>query len=146
MTGKWRTAAPGAQHPLRHGLAFLLSGGLAFLIDAGILQLLVAGLGLHPILARIASIACGMMAGWLSHRRYTFRLTTPPTLRELLRYASVQWTVALLNYAIFALIVLLWPATEPLLALFVASGIAMFFSYFGMRFLAFRQPGGRPQG
>ena len=30
MTSKWSSAAPGGQHPVRHGLAFCSSGGLAF--------------------------------------------------------------------------------------------------------------------
>jgi putative flippase GtrA len=144
MTSKWSTAAPGAQHPLRHGLAFVFSGSLAFLIDAGILQLLTAILGLHPILARIVSLSFAHVAGWLSHRRFTFRLTTPPTLAELARYVGVQSTVALLNYAIFVAVLLLRPSTMPLLALFISSGIAMFFSYFGIRFAAFRH-GHRPR-
>jgi putative flippase GtrA len=138
MTNEWHTAAPGAQHPVRHGLAFLLSGSLAFLIDATILKLLTAGLGLHPILARVFAISVAMTVGWLAHRRFTFRLATPPSAAEFLRYATVQWTVAALNYGIFVVIVLAWPGIEPLYALFVSSAIAMVFSYLGMRFAAFR--------
>ena len=145
MTGKWSTAAPGAQHPVRHGLGFLFSGSLAFLIDAAILKVLTAVFGIHPILARVVAISVAQVAGWLSHRRFTFRLTTPPTFAEFLRYAGVQWTVALINYGIFVAIVLLRPDIEPLLALVVSSGVAMFFSYFGMRFAAFRH-GVRPSG
>ena len=84
-----------------------------------------------------------MTVGWLAHRRFTFRLTTPPSIAEFLRYAAVQWTVAALNYGIFVLIVLLWPAIEPLVALFISSAIAMVFSYLGMRFAAFRRLGSR---
>jgi putative flippase GtrA len=138
MTHKWSIAAPRTQRLLQHGLAFVLSGGLAFVIDAGILQALTAGLGLHPILARVVSVAVAPAAGWLAHRRFTFRLTTPPTLAEFLRYLGVQSTVALLNYGIFVLILLGRPQTEPLLALLISSGIAMFFSYLGIRFAAFR--------
>jgi putative flippase GtrA len=144
-TGKWSTAAPGAQHPLRHGLAFLFSGSLAFVVDAGVLKLLIWAFGLHPFLARIISLSCAHAAGWLSHRRFTFRLTTPPTVLEFLRYAGVQSTVALVNYAIYVAVLLLRPGTEPLLALFIASGLAMFVSYFGIRFGAFRQAKQRPQ-
>ena len=145
MTSKWSTAAPGAQHPLRHGLAFLLSGSLAFAVDAGVLKVLIAVFGLHPILARIVSLSLAHVTGWLSHRRFTFRLTTPPTFAELLRYLGVQSTVALINYGIFVLILVLWPAIDPLLALAVSSIIGMFFSYFGIRFGAFRL-GHRPHG
>ena len=68
------TSAPGAQHPVRHGLAFLVSGGTAFLVDALVLTLLTAVVGLHPILARVAAIALAMVAGWLMHRTFTFRV------------------------------------------------------------------------
>jgi putative flippase GtrA len=144
MANKWSTAAPGGQHPLRHGLAFLFSGGLAFLIDAAILKLLTAVFGIHPILARLVAISFAMVAGWLAHRRFTFRLTTPPSVAEFLRYAAVQWTVAGINYGIFVVIVLLWPSIDPLYALFLSSLIAMVFAYLGMRFAAFRHHGQAP--
>src|SRR5262245_36915810 len=144
MANKWSTAAPGAQHPLRHGLAFVLSGGLAFLIDAAILKTLTWGFGIHPIPARLVAISIAMVAGWLSHRRFTFRLTTPPNFAEYLRYAAVQWTVAGINYGVFVVIVVLWPRIEPLYALVLSSLFAMLFAYLGMRFAAFRQLGRAP--
>ena len=147
MTSKWSTAAPGAQHPVRHGLAFLFSGSLAFLVDAAILKLLTAAFGIHPIPARIFAISCAHVAGWLSHRTFTFRVATPPTLAEFLRYVGLQSTVSLIvNYGIYVVIILLRPQIEPLLALVASSGVAMVFSYFGMRFAAFRQLGVRPGG
>jgi putative flippase GtrA len=144
MANKWSSAAPGGQHPVRHGLAFLFSGGLAFLIDAAILKLLTAVFGIHPIAARLVAISIAMVVGWLAHRRFTFRLTTPPSVPEFLRYAAVQWTVAAINYGIFVVIVVLWPRIEPLYALFLSSLIAMVFAYLGMRFAAFRQLGRAP--
>jgi putative flippase GtrA len=144
-TSKWSTSAPGAQHPLMHGLAFVFSGSLAFVVDVGILQLLTTFFGLHPIVARIPSLFCAQVTGWLSHRRFTFRLTTPATFAELLRYLGVQSTVALINYGIFALIVLGWPAIGSMIALAIACIIGMFFSYIGIRFAAFRL-GQRPHG
>jgi putative flippase GtrA len=144
MKSKWSIAVPGAQHPLQHALGFLLSGGLAFIVDAGILELLVTGFGVHKLTARIVSLSFAHLAGWLAHRRFTFRLSTPPTWREFQRYAGVQYAIALLNYGIYSLIVLLKPDLKPFYALVVSSGIAMFFSYFGIRFGAFRL-GRRPQ-
>jgi putative flippase GtrA len=141
MASKWSSAAPGDQHPLQHGLAFLLSGSLAFVIDASVLKGLTVFVGMHPIAARVIAISVAMVAGWLAHRRFTFRLTTQPSVAEFLRYAAVGWSVAALNYAIFVAIVLLWPAVEPLVAVFVSSLVAMVFAYLGMRYGAFRQPG-----
>ena len=71
---KGNGSAPGAQHPVRHGLAFLVSGGTAFVVDALVLKLLTSVLGLHPIAARLVAIALAMVAGWLMHRTFTFRV------------------------------------------------------------------------
>ena len=137
-------SAPGAQHPVRHGLAFLVSGGTAFVIDALVLKLLTSVLGLHPIVARLAAIALAMVAGWLMHRTFTFRVGGPPTLPEFVRYAGVAWTAAAVNYALFVLIVLARPATDPLVALVISSAVAMVLAYLGMRFAAFRKRGDSP--
>ena len=137
----WSRMAPGGQHPVKHGLGFLFSGGLAFLVDASFLTVLTL-FGMHPIVARLFAISIAMVAGWLAHRRFTFRLSTPPRLAEFLRYAAVGWMVAAINYGIFVLIVLLWPSTKPLYALFASSLVAMVFAYLGMRYAAFRKLGG----
>jgi putative flippase GtrA len=137
----WSGAAPGGQHPVKHGLGFLFSGALAFAVDASVLTALTL-LGMHPIAARLFAISVAMVAGWLAHRRFTFRLATPPTASEFLRYAAVQWTVAAINYATFVAIVLLQPSIEPFYALIASSLVAMVFAYLGMRFAAFRKLGG----
>ena len=144
MANKWSKAAPGGQHPIRHGLAFLFSGGLAFLVDAAILKGLTVLVGMHPITARLIAISIAMTVGWLAHRRFTFRLTTPPSVAEFLRYITVGWTVAAINYGIFVVIILLRPSIEPLYALFISSLIAMVFAYLGMRHAAFRHHGHPP--
>lgn len=141
MAGKGSGAAPGGQHPLRHGLAFLVSGGVAFAVDALVLELLTRGAGVPPILARLAAIALAMVAGWLMHRTFTFLVEAPPSVAEFLRYAGVAWSAAAINYGVFVLIVLVWPAVAPLAALVLSSAVAMLFSYLGMRFAAFRRHG-----
>jgi putative flippase GtrA len=137
----WNGVVPDGQHPVRHGLGFLVSGALAFLTDAAILTLLTHA-GLHPILARLFAISIAMVVGWRAHRRFTFGLTTPPRLAEFVRYAAVGWTAAAINYGVFVLIVLVWPSVPPLYALVVSSLVAMVFAYLGMRFAAFRRIGG----
>ena len=144
MSGGNRSA-PGAQHPVRHGLGFLVSGAAAFTVDALVLKLLTLVLGLHPIVARLAAIALAMVAGWLMHRTFTFRVAARPSLREFLRYAGVAWTAAAVNYGVFVLVVLAHPAIEPLVALVVSSAVAMIFAYLGMRFAAFRHRGDGPR-
>ena len=145
MLSEGNKSAPGAQHPIRHGLAFLVSGGTAFIVDALVLKLLTSVLGLHPIVARLAAIALAMVAGWLMHRTFTFRVTARPSLPEFLRYAGVAWTAAAVNYGLFVVIVLAYPAIEPLVALVISSVVAMVFAYLGLRFAAFRQRGIGPR-
>lgn len=141
MSGKWANMVPGGQHPLRHGLAFLICGFISLCVDAIILKLLTIYVGMHPFLARIIAISIAMVSGWLSHRTFTFALTTRPTIAEFLRYVAVGWFVSAVNYGVFVAILLIRPATEPLLALIGSSVVAMFFAYFGIRFAAFRVGG-----
>jgi len=141
MAGGPKHLAPGGQHPVRHGLGFLVSGGTAFAVDALVLELLTALLGLNPIVARLVAISFAMVAGWLMHRTLTFAVPTPPSVAEFLRYAGVAWGAAAVNYALFVLILLARPGTEPLVALVASSAAAMLFAYLGMRFAAFRQRG-----
>jgi putative flippase GtrA len=136
-------SAPGGQHPLRHGLGFLVSGGTAFAVDALALELLTALLGLHPIAARLVAISLAMVAGWLMHRTLTFAVPAPPSVAEFLRYAGVAWAAAAVNYFLFVAILLVRSETAPLVALVVSSAAAMVFAYLGMRFAAFRQGGRR---
>ena len=136
-----RTGSDSIERPhgrLRHALAFLLSGGLAFTADALTLKALTALAGLNPIFARLFAISLAMLVGWLAHRSFTFALSVRPSLAEFLRYIAVGWSVAAVNYGLFVGILLLWPAAEPLLALFLSSLVATLFAYLGMRYAAFR--------
>jgi putative flippase GtrA len=51
----------------------------------------------------------------------------------------VAWTAAAINYGLFVLIVVIAPRVAPLLALIGSSLPSMIFSYFGLRFAAFRR-------
>ena len=141
MSGKWANLVPGDQHPLRHGIAFLICGFISLCVDGIILKLLTVFAGMHPFVARIIAISIAMVAGWMSHRTFTFAVPTSPSVSEFLRYAGVAWTAAALNFGLFVAILLARPGTKPLAALVVSSAAAMTFAYLGMRFAAFRQRG-----
>lgn len=126
------------QSLLRHGGGFLVSGLIAFSVDALVLLSLTRWAGLDPFSARIIAIALAMVAGWLSHRRFTFNVVMPPTIGEFGRYAAVAWTAAALNYAVYAFILIFFPNITPLVAMVGATVVAMGFSYLGMRFGVFR--------
>jgi putative flippase GtrA len=129
---------PSGASGLRQGAGFLASGLLAFMVDAVVLKTLTAWGGMSPFLARVFAIAVAMTVGWLAHRRLTFAVSVPPSVPEFLRYAAVAWTAAAINYAVFAAILLVRSGTEPLIALAIASGLAMGVAYLGMRYGVFR--------
>ena len=138
MSNKSATDPARDMPPMRHWGGFLVSGLIALACDAAILQIGIWVFGLHPLAARLIAISVAMVAGWLAHRRLTFSLTSPPTLGEFTRYSAIAWTTASLNYAVFATVLLVSPGAHPLVALAIASILATFFAYIGMRYGAFR--------
>lgn len=126
---------------LAHGGRFLISGTLALTVDAVILALLYRIIGLDPFVSRIFAISIAMVVGWLAHRTFTFAVKRPPTVREFTGYASIAWTTAAANYAIYSGILIAQPTTPPLVSLFISSLITMVVSYMGMRFGVFGRPG-----
>ena len=127
-------------HPARHWGGFLFSGGTAFLIDAAITTSLVHIAHLDPYTSRFIAILVAMVAAWLMHRRITFNVRSPPTVKEFLRFAAVAWTANALNYAIYVVLLLAWPVLAPLVALVISTGVATVFSYLGFRLGVFREP------
>lgn len=123
----------------RHWAGFLLSGAIAFSVDAGLMELGIRLFSWPPLAARCVSVACAIVAAWLAHRRLTFALTTRPTWPEFARYVAAASMTALVNYAVFAFILLAWPAFQAIAALVVSSCVATFFAYVSMRYGVFRR-------
>jgi len=119
--------------PARQGAGFVTSGLIALGVDMGVTSALTRLAGLSPYIARPIAIFLAMIAGWLCHRRLTFAVQTPPTLREFARYAAVAWGVAALNYAVYAGILAASPAVAPEAALVASSLVAMAASFVGMK-------------
>ena len=117
----------------------MLAGTVAFLVDSAVLMILHQALGLPVLGARLAGISLAMAASWAINRTITFPVPAAPTLAEFGRFAAVAWMAAAVNYAIFAVLIVLVPAIHPVLAIFIASGCAMTLAYLGMRFGVFRQ-------
>jgi putative flippase GtrA len=121
-----------------HWLGFLLSGGAAFAVDAGVLEALLHLTAWSPLVCRLIAIPCAMLVGWRMHRRLTFAVKTPATLREFLSFAAVGWSASVVNYGLFAGLLLLFPSLLPFAALVASSAFAMVWSYFGYRLHVFR--------
>ncbi len=134
------SAAGPDRRSFRHWGGFVLSGGTAFLIDAGITTFLIHVARLDPFSARLIAISIAMVVAWLMHRTITFAVKAPPSLREFMKFAAVAWSANALNYAIYVVILLVWPATWPLAALVASTGVATVASYLGFRLGVFRKP------
>jgi putative flippase GtrA len=130
---------------MRHYGGFVAAGLLALAVDAAVLTLLTHTAGWSPFAARIPAIALAMIASWLVNRTVTFPTTAPATLAELGRFAAVSWLSQLVNYAVFASLLLARPDLAPIAALVLASGVSMIVSYLGFRFGVFGAPRGESE-
>jgi putative flippase GtrA len=116
---------------------FVLAGSMAFLVDSAVLMALTRVVGLPVLGARLLAIATAMVVSWLINRSITFPVRARPGLAEFARFAAVAWSAAVMNYAVFAVLVFLIPALHPVAAIGIASLCAMTLSYIGMKFGVF---------
>lgn len=128
----------------RHYGGFVLAGVAALATDTGMLTLLTRMFGLSPFVARPFGIACAMVVSWLINRTVTFATTSPASLAEFSRFAGVSVTSQIVNYSVFAVLLLAFPVLAPELALFLACFVSMFVSYTGFRFGVFANSAGKP--
>ena len=130
---------PQAPTLARQGAGFIASGLIALAVDLGITSGLTRAFGVSAFLSRPAGIAVAMVVAWACHRRLTFAVTTAPALAEFARYAAVAWTVAAINYAIYAALLYLEGGISPEVALIIASVVAMIISFLAMKFGVFKR-------
>lgn len=116
---------------------FALVGGLGFLVDLG-LTLLLIRFGLDAFVSRIIAIAFAMLTTWRLNRALTFGASTTSQSSEGLRYFSVAVAVAMVNYSIYAALLVIVPAIPPGLAIMAAVGVATILSFIGYRRFAFK--------
>ncbi len=149
-TAAWRgRAAPaagaaGIDDPVRALLAilprpvrFLGVSGLGLIVDLAVLTLLIAH-GLHPLAARVASLAVATLLTWRLNRALTFAGSGRRPADEAMRYAIVAATAQTLSYGIFAAVVLALPNAMPQLAAIVGAAAGALVAYSGQAFFAFR--------
>lgn len=127
-----------AQYGVKHGAGFLASGILATGTDAGVLVALTRGFGLNPFSARLFAIGCAIVVGYFAHRRLTFASRDPANVRQFAKFASVAASASATNYVLYVAILLIWPATEPLVAMIIPTLAGMVISYVGLRSAVFR--------
>lgn len=119
---------------------FALVGAGGFIVDS--LVLLLALQVLDPFSARILSVLAAMTATWLGNRYFTFAERRQPAfMREGLAFFLANGVGALINYAVYSLLVLVVPLVEenPLLGVAAGSIAGMFFNYAASSRLVFRK-------
>ena len=122
-------------------LRFGTVGGIGFLVDGGLLTLLHAITDWGALWPRAISFPVALSATWYLNRVWTFAdEKSDRKAQEYGRYAMVQIVGNLINLAVYATCLWTWPTIMqpyPIIALAVASAVAMIFNYVGARFWVF---------
>jgi putative flippase GtrA len=117
-------------------LRFLSVGALSLATDIFILTGLVA-FGLHPLLARVVSLAVATMVTWRLNRALTFDRSHRHQGEEAARYTMVTITAQTMSYTIFAVLVMTVLSWMPQAALVIGAAFGAVIGYLGHRFFAF---------
>jgi putative flippase GtrA len=122
-------------------LRFACVGTVGFAVDGGILTSLMR-LGWEPLPARLISFSVAVVITWLINKAWTFGPTAPSARGGGMRYAGVQIIGALINLAIFTLLMAAFPVLRqvPWVPLAMAALVALVFNYLATRHLVFTPP------
>lgn len=116
---------------------FAFTGGIGFVADAAALWLLLATTPLGPLLARVLSIGFALCVTWQINRHLTFSPSSRSIAQEGARYGGVGIATGIVNYMVYCALLFAMPALPPLVALGVASIVAMALSFLGYSRLVF---------
>ncbi len=120
---------------LRNVLGFVFAGAVGFVVDAAVLTFSVSVLGLEPVAGRVPSFLAAVVTTWLLNRRYSFRTSRAPSLREFATYLSAMALGLAANFAVFAGVIRLslFAADLPILALVPATLSGMVINFLTSR-------------
>ncbi|GAB2548292.1 GtrA family protein [Rhodanobacter koreensis] len=105
---------------------FAVGGVLGLLVDASIVQALVGWEGWNPYFARVLSFLVAATVTWWWNRRYTFvaRRSDRSPHTEWLHWLGLMSFGALINYGVYALLLMSFPALHRWPAVAAAAGSA----------------------
>lgn len=122
-------------------LRFLVVGSCGFIVDAGILSLCVHLFDSSPYWSRIPSFAVAVTLTWYLNYKWAFeaKLDTRK-LVSFSRYLLVQGAGISINIAVYivSLYVSEYFFEHPEFAVALASVVALFFNYFGLKKWVFK--------
>ncbi|OOG42135.1 hypothetical protein B0E51_05205 [Rhodanobacter sp. C05] len=106
---------------------FAVGGVGGLVVDAGIVQLLVGIENWNPYLARVLSFLLAATFTWWWNRRYTFaaRSSDRAAHAEWLHWVGLMSFGAVINYGIYALLLMNFPALHRWPAVAAAAGSAV---------------------
>ncbi len=127
----------------RQVVLFAIGGVIGFIVDAGIVHLLVRRAGWNPYLARVLSFLVAASVTWAWNRSFTFAHRRH--LRagaEWSRWVGVMGGGALLNYAIYAVLVACVATVRqwPVLGVAAGSAAAAVVNFCAARAVVFARP------
>jgi putative flippase GtrA len=138
------TPAPASHDPVRglvevlpRSVRFLSVGALGLITDLAIFTVAIAH-GLHPLLARLVSLAIATLVTWRLNRALTFDRSGRRPADEALRYAAVAASAQAVSYGLFAVLVVSVLAPLPQLAVLIGAASGALVSYSGQALFAFR--------
>ena len=117
-------------------IRFLGVGSLGLVTDLTAFTLAI-GVGMHPLLGRLASMALATVVTWRLNRVVTFEPSGRHQSQEAARYAFVTAIAAATNYAVFAALVVGALRSWPQAAVLAGAAAAALFSYNGHRIFSF---------
>lgn len=124
---------------------FAVGGVGGLLIDASIVQMLVSFAHWNPYVARVLSFLVAATFTWWWNRRYTFaaRHSGRSAHAEWLHWMGLMSLGALVNYAIYAALLLKFPLFHQWPALAAASGsvVAALINFVTARTMLFKRSG-----
>jgi putative flippase GtrA len=118
-------------------LRFLGVGAIGLITDLAVFTVVLEH-GLHPLLARLVSLAIATVVTWRLNRALTFDRSGHRPSREVMRYAVVAGCAQAVSYVTFAVLVVTVFAAMPQLAVIVGAAIGALFSYNGQALFTFR--------
>lgn len=116
---------------------FLAVGGLGLITDLSVFSALIAH-GLHPLAARILSLAVATLLTWRLNRALTFDYSGRLPADEAARYAAVAAAAQAVSYTVFAVLVVAVLSAIPQLAVLIGAAVGALVSYCGQALFAFR--------
>ncbi len=119
---------------------FIVTGGSALVVDASVLFLLTRFGGLNPFSARAIAIGVAIVYAYFAHRRVTFAVREPASLAQFAKFCSVAVSVAAINFAVYAGVLMFVPGSNISLAFVIATATSVMMSFFGYRFGVFNEP------